>query len=296
MKKNRIVLITGASSGLGEIFARRFAQSGYDLVITGRRKEKLVHLADELKSCYGISVHWIIAELSDESDVQKITGFIGKHQNISVLVNNAGFGSGKEFSCCDLTEHMQMLQVHVITTLRLVHAVLPQMKNRREGTIINLSSLGAFMPAPGSSMYSATKLFLKSFTESLHMEVGRYGIRLQCLCPGFTKTDFHNRRPDGKSPKSSGLIPWMDAETVVDQCLKSLDKGKVVLVPGIINRMLVRIVSVLPRPVYYHLMMKLTRHPESDEPAEKRASTEVKPRFGMVNRRQHLVEKAVPLL
>jgi hypothetical protein len=296
MKTNRIALITGASSGLGMVFARRFAQSGYDLVITGRRKEKLMHLADELEGSYGISVQWILAELSEESDVQKITEFISRHDNISVLVNNAGFGSGKEFSCCDLTEHMQMLQVHVITTLRLVHAVLPQMKCRKEGTIINLSSLGAFMPAPGSSMYSATKLFLKSFTESLHMELGKYGIRLHCLCPGFTRTDFHNRRPDGKTPKSSGLILWMNAEAVVDQCLKSLDKGKVVLVPGMINRMLVRIVSVLPRPVYFNLMMKLTRQPEPEEPVKRKVSAEVEPRFGNGNSREHLVEEPVPLL
>lgn len=259
MKKNRIALITGASSGLGMIFARRFAESGYDLVITGRSKENLEHLAGELETKHGVSVHWIIAELSDDKDVEKITDYIDNHNNIDVLINNAGFGSGKEFCRCDFAAHMQMLQVHVITTLRLVHAVLPQMIYHRRGTIINLSSLGAFMPAPGSSMYSATKMFLKSFTESLHMEVNKYGIKLHCLCPGFTRTDFHHRRSDVGSPEAGGLIPWMDAETVVDQCLRSLEKGKVVYIPGFINRMLYRIVLAIPRMFYYYLMMKLTR-------------------------------------
>lgn len=266
MKANRTALITGASSGLGRVFAFRFAQMGYDLIITGRREDKLVTLAKELQGRYGISVEYITAELSEDTDVCKLLKAVENHGHISVLINNAGFGAGKEFCSSELGCHMQMLQVHLVASLRLTYAVLPGMISRREGTIVNVSSLGAFMPAPGSSMYSATKLFLKSFTESLHMEVSHYGIKLHCLCPGFTHTDFHARRHGGRVPKSSFLMRWMEAEEVVDSCLKSLEKGRVVHVPGFFNRMLVRIVSLIPSSLYYRLMIKVASFTARDIP------------------------------
>ena len=277
MNSNHITLITGASSGIGRVFARRFAQSGYDLIITGRRKDKLLLLAEQLKCQYNTSVKVIIAELSAERDVRKLVKVIESHHNIDVLVNNAGYGSGKEFCKCNLGSHLQMLQVHVITTLRLIHAVLPQMISRGMGTIINVSSLAAFMPAPGSSIYSATKMFLKCFTESLHMEVRGCGIKLQCLCPGFTFTDFHERRMDGQLPKNKGLVPWMDAETVVDRCLRALAQGKIIYVPGYINRMLVRLVSVMPNNIYYNLMMKAASKKLKTEPVSSIKSGQVQP-------------------
>jgi uncharacterized protein len=279
MKPNRIALITGASSGIGKEFARRFAQSGYDLIITGRRKDMLTLLANQLEKGFGVSVTIITAELSDEKDINTLIQVIANNDNISVLVNNAGFGSGREFCKCDLACHMQMLQVHVITTLKLVHAVLPQMIRKRSGTIINVSSLAAFMPAPGSSIYSATKLFLKSFTESLHMEVSQYGIRIQCLCPGFTSTDFHKRRSAGNAPGPGRLIHWMNPETVVRKCLESLEKGKIVYVPGLTNRLLFRIVPLIPRFLYYNLMMKIAKNKNEDKPTIPRKSGKIQPAF-----------------
>jgi len=277
MKPNGTALITGASSGIGREFARRFAHDGYDLIITGRRKEKLLLLAEELKTQYGISVKIVLAELSEDKDVRKLLRVIASHDNIHVLVNNAGYGSGREFCQCNPDNHMQMLQVHVVAVLKLVHAVLPQMIGRKDGTIINVSSLAAFMPAPGSSMYSATKLFLKSFTESLHMEVSRHGIRIQCLCPGFTHSDFHERRANGNIPKNTGIIRWMDAETVVDECLDSVARGKIVCIPGFMNRLLARVVALIPRFLYYKLMMGLVRKNNSHEPVQPEISGKAQP-------------------
>jgi uncharacterized protein len=277
MKPNRTALITGASSGLGNVFAQRFAQSGYDLIITGRRQDKLNQIAEELIRKYDISVQVVLAELSAEEDIEKLVEMIESQDHIHVLVNNAGYGSGMEFCKCDLTSHLQMLQVHVVATLRLVYAIMPQMITRREGTIINVSSLGAFMPAPGSTMYSATKLFLKSFTESLHMEVSRYGIKLHCLCPGFTHTDFHSRRATGNLHKNSGMIPWMEAETVVDDCLQAVQDGKVVYVPGVINRLLIRIVSMMPGSLYYKFMMKIALKSRKTDQVQSLKSFEVQP-------------------
>jgi short-subunit dehydrogenase len=276
MKANRIALITGASSGLGMSFARRFAEMGYDLIITGRNQDKLSALAGELQSASGINVQCIIAELSEEKDVNNILQVIDEVGSISVLVNNAGYGSGQEFCSCSLGTHMQMLSVHVVASLKLMYAVLPGMIRSQGGTIINVSSLGAFTPAPGNSMYSATKIFLKSFTESLHMEVSRYGIKLQCLCPGFTNTEFHNRRAEGNVRKTSGLF-WMEADEVVDECLRSLEKNKIVCVPGIFNRILRYIVSLLPDKIYYRLMAAVTEKKKSQKELPVKGSVDIQP-------------------
>ena len=258
MKKKQVAFVSGATSGIGRAYAVCFAKAGYDLIITGRRLDKLNTLAHELRENFRICVRIIQAELSEENDIQKLIKVIEKHDNIYVLVNNAGFGSGVEFCKNNMAEHMRMLQVHVIVSVKLVYAVLPQMINRKEGTIINVSSLGAYLPAPGNSMYSATKLFLTSFSESLHMELHKQGIKVQCLCPGFTHTDFHARRTSGKMAKSNGLM-WMEADEVVEKSIKSLSKHNIVFVPGIMNRILIAVTSLIPRRLYYYIMERSVR-------------------------------------
>jgi short-subunit dehydrogenase len=280
MKKNQIALVTGATSGIGRAYAVCFAKAGYNLVITGRRMDKLNLLAHEMREQFGICVRVIKAELSVEEDLQKLIKAIESHDNIHVLVNNAGFGSGVEFCKNKLDEHMKMLQVHVIVSVKLAYAVLPQMISRKEGTIINVSSLGAYMPAPGSSMYSATKLFLTSFSESLYMEVHQHGIKVQCVCPGFTHTDFHERRTDGKMKKTSGMM-WMEAATVVEKSLQSLEHNSIVVIPGFINKLLIVLSSLIPRKLYYYIMEK---------------SGKIKAGPGFIDRVKQLVKKPVSLL
>ena len=278
MKTKQTALVTGATSGIGRAYAESFARKGYDLIITGRRMDKLNAFAHELREEYGICVRIIKAELSEDEDIQKLTKVIESHDNISVLVNNAGYGSGVEFCKNNLAAHMRMLQVHVVVSVKLIYAVLPQMINRKEGTIINVSSLGAYMPAPGSSMYSATKLFLKSFTESLYMEVHQHGIKVQCICPGFTHSDFHKRREDDRVRKANSLM-WMEADAVVEESLKSLEKKTIVCVPGIINKLLIILAAMVPRKLYYFFMER---------------SGKIKLGAGLFNRVKQLVEKTVP--
>jgi short-subunit dehydrogenase len=271
-------LVTGATSGIGRAYAVSFAKAGYDLIITGRRMDKLNALAHELREQCGICVRIIKAELSDDQDTQKLIKSIESRDNIHILVNNAGFGSGVEFCKNKLADHMRMLQVHVVVSIKLVYAVLPQMISRKEGAIINVSSLGAFIPAPGSSIYSATKLFLASFTESLHMEVHKHGIRVQCICPGFTYSNFHERRDNGKVLKA-GKFMWMEPDTLVAKSIKSLNHSNIVLVPGIINKLLIRIVALIPRRLYYFIMER---------------SGNVKFGPGLFDRVKQFIEKAVP--
>jgi hypothetical protein len=255
MKTNKIAVITGASSGIGKAFAQHFARTGYDLIITGRRIEKLTAIATQIREQFGVSVQIILAELSEEKEAQKLIDIIKSHDNIYVLVNNAGFGSGIEFCRNELSNHLQMLHTHVVASVELVYAVLPQMISRKEGVIINVSSLGAYLPAPGSSMYSATKLFLKSFSESLHMEVHKHGIKVQCLCPGFTHTEFHQHR-ECNQPTNRNKLLWMETETVLEKSVKALRKDKTICIPGMINKLLVGVSVILPRKLYYWLMQK----------------------------------------
>jgi uncharacterized protein len=278
MRTKRIALVTGATSGIGRAYAVCFAKAGYNLIITGRRMDKLNALADELSEQCGICVKVIKAELSEDQDTENLIKAIGDYDNIFVLVNNAGFGSGVEFLKDNLSDHMRMLQVHVVVSVKLVYAVLPQMINRKEGTIINVSSLGAYMPAPGSSMYSATKLFLASFSESLYMEVHQHGVKVQCLCPGFTHSDFHERRTNGKVLKA-GKFMWMEADALVEKSMKALDNSNIVLVPGIINKLIIRITALIPRKLYYFIMER---------------SGNVKLGPGLFDRVKQLIEKTVP--
>ena len=249
----RTALVTGASSGIGRAYAVYFAKEDYDLIITGRRLDKLNSLASELREKYNTNTEIIKSEFSMDKDVLKVVDAINSSENIYFLVNNAGYGSGMELQRSPLLDQMRMLNVHVVASVKLVNAVLPQMIRRKEGAIINVSSIGAYMPAPGNAMYSATKLFLTSFTESLHMELHQHGIRVQCVCPGMTYSDFHNRRTVGHGLNAAKLM-WMEPETLVEKSIKSLNGKRIVFVPGIINKSLLGVVSLLPRRLYYLIM------------------------------------------
>jgi short-subunit dehydrogenase len=278
MNTKQTALVTGATSGIGKAFAVYFAQNGYDLIVTGRRVEKLECLAKEMHERYGTVTKIIKAEFSIERDVLKVMKAIGSYDNIRVLVNNAGYGSGIEFSNCQLADHLCMLHVHVEASIRLVYAVLPQMIDRNEGTIINVSSIGAYLPGPGSVMYTGTKLFLAGFSESLQTEVHKHRIKVRCLCPGMTYSDFHSRRCIGHEV-NTGKWMWMEPEKLVKIAVKSLDKQKVIVVAGSINKIIVAAVSMLPKRMYYFI-------------AEQ--SSQVKLGTGLFNRMKQFVEKTVP--
>ncbi len=209
--------ITGASSGIGAAFATKFAGQGYDLILTGRRKQRLDALADALSKNHNIDAEIIIAELSDDGQVDLLLSKVRTAKGLEVLVNNAGFARENSFHEEPLTTHEIMLKVHILVPVKLCHAVLPGMVARGKGALINVSSLAAFLPLPGQAMYSSTKAFLKSFTESIHLELLGTGVKVQVLCPGMTRTDFHERM--GYDPKSfyrdRGMFKAMTAEEVV---------------------------------------------------------------------------------
>lgn len=256
--QNKMAVITGASGGLGEAYARQLAASGYDLLISGRQKTRLEDLAVYITSTYGTVVEVLPTDLSDQSGISLLTKRVSALQRIDLLVSNAGYGERTMFADESVTDVMKMISVHINATVQLVHAVLPVMKRQHHGEIIAVSSLSAFVPAPGSSVYSATKTFLNTFMETIQMEVRQYGIHVQSLCPGLVHTNFHNGSVE-KANMQTGIIDiWMHPDEVVAGSLNCLGSGRVVYIPGVINNIIKTLVGLLPRKGYYILTEKMT--------------------------------------
>jgi hypothetical protein len=232
------ILITGASSGIGAAFARVLAARQKNLTLVARRKERLENLASELRKNHNIDVEILVADLSYARDIDKVEKHIADNQPLDMLINNAGFVTSGRFSRTDLEEQEAMIRLHVIAPIRLTHAALPKMVERGHGTIINVSSNAAFIPLRGAVTYSGTKAFLVAFSEALQSELEGTGVHVQALCPGFTRTEFHDRLPRFKS--SSIPAPfWTYPEEVVAASLGAVEKNKVICIPGLTNRLLV---------------------------------------------------------
>lgn len=249
------VLITGASSGIGEAYAERFARMGYDLILTGRRERLLEAISGRIQEKYHIEVETLTIELTNDAEVDNLAERIRETGDLDVLVNNAGFGSRLNFVDDDYRNQESMIKVHVLVPLKLMHAVLPGMIRRGGGIIINVSSLGIKTPIPTGSVYNATKSFLRMISESLYLENNRSHILFQALCPGFTRTDFHGRLGYINSAlKNKGIIRWMSPEEVVEISLRNLKKDKVVCVPGFWNKVLWVMADLIPRKLYYRIV------------------------------------------
>lgn len=245
---SKSALVTGASSGIGEAYARLLASLGYDLVLTGRRGDRLESIAADLRDTCGVAVTVRQGDLCNENDLAATEGVVRNPGNISVLVNNAGFGTLGPFVDVDISKSLNMIALHVTAATRLVKAVLPVMIARREGIIVNVSSMAPFLPAAGNVIYNSTKAYLVSFSESLQLEVESSGIRVQALCPGFTRTGFHS--VDEYKNVDFSTIPaflWMPAEKVVAESWKALRKRQVVFIPGLINQLACTVFSGLIR-------------------------------------------------
>jgi uncharacterized protein len=244
MTLNKIALITGATSGIGAAFAKKLASQKYDLILTGRREEKIRSLAYESESTHGIKVEVIIAELTNDQDINLILDKIRLNENIEILVNNAGFDVRKNFFEGDIDIYEKILKLHTIVPLKLTHAALQHMLPKDKGTIINVSSVGAFYVFPKSATYGATKAFINSFTETLKLELKDTKIKIQTLCPGLTNTDFFiSRGEDATSLAKARGWPWsvMTPEEVVERSLKGVEKNQTICIPGALNKLLVAI-------------------------------------------------------
>lgn len=254
MKTQRVktALITGATSGIGASYARRLARDGYNLILTGRREEKIKMLADELSCVHNVNVEIVLVELSNVDEIDALISRI-RNEPVDVLVNNAGFGTTRFFHEEPLESQQNMVSVHILAVMKLSHAVLPGMIERRDGVLINVSSAGAFLPTPAEAVYTGTKAFLVSFTESLHLELQNTGVKVQVVCPGLTLTDMPLRKLGVDEEHLLKRMPyrWMKPEEVVDASFDALERNQVVCIPGTLTKLTIISRFILPAPVYY---------------------------------------------
>lgn len=238
----RVALVTGASSGIGAAFARRLAREGYELILVGRRREQLEELAHELGGAETLA-----ADLTREEELARVEARVELAPELELLVNNAGFGTRGRFWETPLDAQERMHRLHVMATLRLTRAALAGMVSRGRGGVINVSSVAGFGQSPGNVSYCATKAWMNSFTEGLDLELRGAGspVRVQALCPGFTVTGFHDTM--GMSHEGIPAWLWMRAEDVVEESLRGLERGKLLVVPGAIYKMVVALEKLAPR-------------------------------------------------
>jgi hypothetical protein len=248
-RRRGTAVITGAAGGLGAAFARHLAARGYDLLLVDRREERLTALAADLRRQPAIRADVQVADLSRAADVDRLAARLAADAELTVLINNAGFGTRGAFATADLDRQLAMIDVHVTASVWLTRVVVPGMIDRRRGAIVNLASVAAFVPTSGSVTYDATKAFLIAFSQALHAELRGTGVRVQALCPGFTDTEFHETGDYAGFDKSR--IPhwlWMSADDVVVASLRALHRDQPVCVPGRLNQLIVGLArsGVLP--------------------------------------------------
>ena len=254
--ERKTACITGATSGIGAAFAKKLAEQGYDLIITGRREKIIESLSNDLSKEHKINVEVIIAELSDDKNLDSLAAKIRRIDNLEMLVNNAGFNKESFFPEEDFATYEKMLKVHNLSLMRLCHNVLPNMVSVGKGTIINVSSMGGLTPLPMSAVYSASKSFTKYFTESIYLELRGTGVKVQVLCPGMTITHFHERLGYDKKTyyKDKGLKKAMTPQEVVDISLRYLEKDKVICIPGRHNQFLSFLIKILSQSLIYKIV------------------------------------------
>lgn len=226
--------ITGASAGIGASYAKQLAKSGFDLVLLARRRDRLQALADKLESDHSIRCEVISADLANTEEINKVADQIRQIDNLDILINNAGFATIGYFADVPLEKAMRMFHVHMTASLHFSHAALQGMLKRKRGAIINVSSMGAFTLIPGNVLYDATKSFLTTFSENLSLEVIDKGIKIQALCPGLTRTEFHEVGDFENFDRST--VPdflWKMPDEVVTLSLQALEKNKeIIFIPG----------------------------------------------------------------
>jgi hypothetical protein len=239
-KSSKVAAITGASSGIGEAYAKALAMQGYDLVLISKDIAGLKKVADGIKKVNNVVIKLIMADLSSEKQIE-VTAKKLEKLNVSMLVNNAGFGIANSFCETDPELLKEMINVHVQTTAIFTRAVLPKMISEQKGAIINVSSLAVFFHnRKNNTIYESTKNFVLSFSKALAKELEGTKVKIQVVCPGYTRTNFMTS--DTVKGRDYSMIPswmWMTSDGVVEESLRKLNKKKTILVPGRVNKIIV---------------------------------------------------------
>ncbi|HTM03756.1 MAG TPA: SDR family oxidoreductase [Vicinamibacterales bacterium] len=249
---NQAALVTGASSGIGRALAREFAAHGFDVVLVARREEALRDVSREIKG----RVHLVAMDLAGQGAGTALADEVQRRGiQVDVAVNNAGFGLQGEFSALPLDRQLEMIQLNVTTLTELTRRLLPGMLERRSGGILNVASTAAFQPGPLMAVYYATKAYVLSFTEAITEELAGRGVKISCLCPGPTHSEFAARADMQGTPLFRGRV--MDAETVARAGYEGWMAGEAVIVPGAANRRGTWLVRLAPRAMVRRIVKGL---------------------------------------
>lgn len=244
----RTALVTGASAGIGTAFAAHLAARGYDLVLTARRANRLEAVAADLRARFGITVLVLPADLADPAAPAALCERLaaaGRH--VDLLVNNAGYGVAGRYAATDWRVQRDFLQVLVTAVAELTHRLLPGMIERRWGRIVQVASLAALVPAaPGHTLYAASKAFLVKFAESLHGEVAADGVHVTAVCPGFTRSEFHDVTGTRDRVNRMPAWMWLDADAVAVDGYEAVMAGRPISVTGRVNRAIATAAKHLP--------------------------------------------------
>ncbi len=235
-------LVTGPTSGIGLSFARALAARGHDLVLVARNEQRLAATADELRSTYGVAVEVLPADLVDRAQLAKVEARLAdRGEPVRLLVNNAGFGLRGRFLDNDLAREQDQLDVLVTAVMRLTHAALGAMLAEGRGQIVNVSSMAGFLQR-GS--YSAAKSYVTKLSQWAHHEYAGQGVQVMAVCPGFVRTEFHQRL--GSDTDSAPRLLWLDPDRVVAEALVDLDAGKALSIPSKRYKAIAAVVRVVP--------------------------------------------------
>jgi len=257
----RTALVTGASSGIGAAMAAVFAAEGFDLVLTARRETRLRALADRLCREHRCRVDVVVADLSRHTAPELVCAEIARRGVlVDALVHCAGFGVPGAFISSPWARHAELLQVTVVAAAELTHRLLPGMVERGYGRILTIASLAALLPAPaGHTLYAASKAFMVPFSEALAAEVHRAGVHVTVLCPGFTRSEFHDVTGTRALVQQLPQWLWSDADSVAREGFDAVMRGATLHVPGRVNRLLVTLARFVPRRLVVRIG-RLTAH------------------------------------
>ncbi len=254
---NNYVLITGASGGIGYELAKIFKRDGYNLMLVARNKEKLKRVVDKLDDKEN-KIIMLDVDLSREEEINKLIKYINDNKiNINILVNNAGIGSFGDFAEIGWDIEEKLIDINIKALTKLTKYFLPKMiENKSEG-ILNVASTAAFASGPRMATYYASKAYVLNLTEAIHEEVKEYGIKISCLCPGPVRTDFQSKAGISKSEKAKKYL--MNADIVAKIGYDEFKKGKVIIIPGSKNKILVNANKLLPRAMSRKIILKTNR-------------------------------------
>jgi uncharacterized protein len=259
MARYSLALVTGASSGIGEHFARELAAAGTDLILVARRADLLTALAEELAAVHGVRADVLTADLSGPAGREPVEERLRSAADpVDLLVNNAGFATTGDFAALPIEGEVSEIEVNVVALIRLTHAVLPGMMERGHGGVLNVASSAALTPAPGSATYCASKAYVTAFTEALHGEVKRHGVNVSVLLPGLTRTGFQ-----ATAKYDAGWAPgfaWQRPDEVARAGLAAVAAGRAVSIPGATNKAVAAALRLTPRSVIRGIAGRLAPH------------------------------------